>query len=335
MREKGEGISTVSGQRSEASAEQMFRREAPPVLFRIASGGDVMLGRGVEAIFLDEGPEGIFGGTAALVKSADLALLNLEGAITGDTESAAKKTYVFRFDPRVAPALKDAGFDAALIANNHAFDYGTTGFVDTMRYLGEAGLPVLGAGKNAEAAAAPFVKEGPSFLVKVFGLASFGKEMNGWDGLLFAADRETPGMLHAGKRGVELIEKQLDRNAFNIVYFHGGVEYAEHPDSETRALYTELIRAGADLVIGTHPHVEQGFEWVNGKPVFWSLGDYVFDEMDDTPGGDKGIFVVLSYAGKVLVHVDVYPVFMNGPRTIISPPEQLERFFRLTKMLAQ
>jgi len=316
------------------SANTVFRREERPVLCRIAAGGDVMLGRGAESIFLSEGAEGILGGTAKLVKEADLSLINLEGVISGRGE-AAKKTYIFRFDPRVAPALKNAGFDAVLFANNHIFDYGLTGFLDSLMHLEKAGVGIVGAGRDIHAAASPFVADGLLFPVKVFGIANYGRERTGWDGLDYAADEKTPGMLHAGKRGAELIKKQLDKNSLNIIIFHGGIEYSDQPDKATRALYTDLVKSGADLVIGTHPHVEQGFEWVEGKPVFWSLGDYVFDEMDDTPGGDKGIFIVLHYSGKTLVHLDVYPLFMNGPRTEIMPDEQLARFYKLTRELAK
>jgi len=314
--------------------KRALRIEQRPVLFRIAAGGDVMLARGAEDILFDEGPEGILGGTAALVQGADLSLINLEGSISSRGEKA-EKTYTFRFDPRAAPALKNSGFDAMLIANNHAFDFGMTGFYDTLDHLDQAGLGVLGAGRNIHAAAAPFYKNGSNLPVKVFGIASYGRERSGWDGLDFAADEQMPGILHAGRRGSELIKQQMDKGALNIVFFHGGIEYADYPDNATRSLYTDLIRSGADLVIGTHPHVEQGFEWVEGKPVFWSLGDYVFNEMDDTPGGDMGIFIVLSYLDRILVHIDIYPVFMDGPRTVISPPEQLDRFYRLTRTLAQ
>ena len=311
-----------------------FFLEQRPSLFRIAAGGDVMLARGVEDIFLYEGPAGILGGTAVLVKESDLALINLEGTITGTGEEA-RKTYTFRFDPRSASALKNAGFDAILLANNHAFDYGMDGFLDTLDSLEKAGLAVLGAGRNIGKAAMPFVTANNGLPVKVFGLASYGRERSGWDGLAFAADEQKPGILHAGRHGEELIKQQLDKNDLNIIFYHGGIEYADYPDTSTRNLYTELVRSGTDLVIGSHPHVEQGFEWIEGKPVFWSLGDYVFDEMSDTPGGDKGLFIVLSYSGKILVHIDLYPVFMDGPRTVIMPPEHLERFYRLTKSLAE
>ncbi|MDR0448729.1 MAG: CapA family protein [Treponema sp.] len=311
------------------------RIEQQPRLFRIAAGGDVMLARGVEPIIFSEGIEAVLGGTAPLVKGADLSLINLEGVVSS-RGTATKKSFTFRFDPRIASVLKNAGFDAVLMANNHSFDYGITGFLDTLDHLEQAGIAVLGAGRNIHAAAAPFAA---SFFepgsVQVFGLASYGQERTGWDGSSFAADEQTPGILHAGKRGAEMIKTRFNKNAINIVFFHGGAEYSDFPNNATRALYTDLIRSGADLVIGTHPHVEQGFEWVEGKPVFWSLGDYVFDQMNYTPGGDKGLFIVLSYLGKLLVHIDLFPLFMDGPRTKITPRENLQRFYRLTRHLAQ
>ncbi|MDR1046999.1 MAG: CapA family protein, partial [Treponema sp.] len=113
-----------------AAALTEFLRSAPketphekPSLFWIASAGDLMLGRGAGEILLREGPSGIFGETAALLAQADLALLNLEGAVTG-RGSRTEKAYNFRFDPRCASALAAAGIDAVLLANNHVFDYG-------------------------------------------------------------------------------------------------------------------------------------------------------------------------------------------------------------------
>jgi poly-gamma-glutamate synthesis protein (capsule biosynthesis protein) len=319
-----------------SSAVPAPRYEERPRFYRIAAGGDVVLERGVPDILFKEGPGAVMGGTEVLAGAADLALLNLEGAVTRRGEPA-EKTYAFRFDPAVVRVLADFGFDAVLAANNHAFDYGLTGFLDTLSHLESLGLYALGVGRDINAAAAPFVTGSEEFPVRVFGLASFGRERSGWDGLDYAADDALPGMLHAGKRGAELIRAQLAANnnrGLEIVVFHGGKEYTDYPDEDTRTLYTELVEAGADLVIGTHPHVEQGFEWVKGKPVFWSLGDYIFDDMADTPGGDKGIFIVLSFLETTLVYMDVYPLFMNGPRTVISPDTQLERFYRLTRELA-
>jgi poly-gamma-glutamate synthesis protein (capsule biosynthesis protein) len=199
-----------------------------------------------------------------------------------------------------------------------------------------ARLPALGVGRDIAAAAAPFVTEDPAVpgTVRVFGFASFPPERS-WDGASAAAGPNTPGMLHTAKGGAEELTKRLKEEAgvFNIVLAHGGIEYTDHPDPNTRAIYTGLIEAGADLIIGSHPHVEQGFEWVKGRPVFWSLGDYVFADMEDTPGGDKGLFVVLYFEGKRLVYLEPYALKMRGPRTVIAPPSQLERFYRLSREL--
>ncbi|MDR2210889.1 MAG: CapA family protein [Spirochaetaceae bacterium] len=326
---------------TEACKDRGEPYEERPRLYRIAAGGDAMLARGVEELLFAQGPEAVLGETAAFIKGADLSLINLEGAVTDRGEQAANKTYTFRFKPRTAAALKDAGIDAALIANNHAFDFGLRGFLDTLDHLKGAGIAPLGGGPDSAAAAAPFVTGEGALPVRVFGIASFGRERTGWDGLAFAADVKNPGILHAGRGGAGLIKTLMQNDpGLDIVLFHGGIEYSDYPDEETRNLYTDLIAAGADLVIGTHPHVEQGFEWVRGKPVFWSLGDYVFNEMDDTPGGDKGLFIVLWFlipsGGEKtrLVYMDPYPVFMNRERTVLLPDRQLERFYRLTKELA-
>jgi poly-gamma-glutamate synthesis protein (capsule biosynthesis protein) len=330
------GLVADSQEKRTAAATSLF--EDRPVLYSIAAGGDMMLARGAQEILFAEGPEGILGGTAALVKGADLALVNLEGTIS-DRGEELKKTYTFRFDPKVVPALKNAGFDAVLLANNHALDFGLTGFFDSLSYMEKAGLHALGVGRDIAAASAPFVTGGPAGpgTARVFGFASFPPERS-WDGTSAAAGPGVPGMLHAAAYGgTEELTRRIreDRTAFTIVLVHGGVEYADHPDPVTRAIYTELIEAGADLIIGSHPHVEQGFEWVKGKPVFWSLGDYVFADMEDTPGGDKGLFIVLYFEAGRLVYLEPYALKMQGPRTLIAPPSQLERFYRLTKECAE
>jgi poly-gamma-glutamate synthesis protein (capsule biosynthesis protein) len=83
-------------------------------------------------------------------------------------------------------------------------------------------------------------------------------------------------------------------------------------------LYTELAESGADLIIGSHPHIVQGFEWAGGKPVFWSLGNFVFAGMENTGGGDRGLLIRLGYSGKKLVYLERFPLELTGPRTEIE-----------------
>jgi poly-gamma-glutamate synthesis protein (capsule biosynthesis protein) len=316
--------------------------EDPPVLFRIVAGGDVMLGRGAGEILLGEGPSGLFGKSAALLAEADCALINLEGPISV-RGGRARKSYTFRFDPASAAGLGDAGIDAALLANNHAFDYGETAFLDTLALLTEAGVGVLGAGLNAEAAARPFIRRWSGGEARIFGIASFPRERSGWDGLSAAAGPDKPGILHAGNGGQERLkpwfasgdpaEAAGETAALDVVLFHGGQEWSFRPDGAARKLYTDLIHAGADLIIGSHPHVVQGFEWIEGKAVFWSLGNYVFGGMENTGGGEEGLLISLDYLGTRLVYLEPHALILSHNRTDLGKRENLNRFYALSREL--
>jgi poly-gamma-glutamate synthesis protein (capsule biosynthesis protein) len=315
--------------------------EGPPEILWIAAAGDLMLGRGAEAVLIREGPAGLFGDAAAPLRDADLTVLNLEGAVSSRGEPAAK-TYTFRFSPASAAALGGAGIDLVLLANNHAFDWGAAAFADTLLHLEQAGVGVAGAGRDEEAAARPFTLRKGDTLVRAFGLASFSREASGWDGLYAAAGPDRPGMLHAGRGGGEKLAPRLDAGGearspaiLDLVLFHGGQEWSAEPDGPTRRLYTGLIRAGADLVIGSHPHIVQGFEWIEGKPVFWSLGNCVFAGMENTGGGDEGLLIRLGYWGKRLLYLEAYPLSLSGPRTDIAPREKLEVFYRRSRELRE
>jgi poly-gamma-glutamate synthesis protein (capsule biosynthesis protein) len=336
----------------EASLRSLPMRliEEKPHITWIASGGDLMLDRGAQDILFEEGPEAVFGETAEFLLSAELALVNLEGPVSSRGQKVTK-SFNFRFAPRAAAALKDAGIDAVLQANNHAFDYGSGAFLDSLSHLAEAGIGVLGAGLNDAEAARPWVYTANGLTCRVFGLASFPRERNGWDGLTAAAAPDKAGMLHAGKGGRELLKTHFVKDdggdsetgegspespepSLDIVLFHGGIEWSTRPDEPTRELYTDLIRAGADLVIGSHPHIVQGFEWIEGKPVFWSLGNYVFGGMENTDGGEEGLFIRLGYWGSRLVYIRPYALQLSHTRTKTAPDEMLATFYRRSRSLS-
>jgi poly-gamma-glutamate synthesis protein (capsule biosynthesis protein) len=330
------------------AAPELF--EETPALFYLAAGGDVMLGRGAGEILRKEGPSGIFGGSAALLAKADCALVNLEGPISGRGEKV-RKDYNFRFDHAAAAGLYGAGIDAVLLANNPAFDYGAAAFLDTLALLADAGIGVLGAGLNAEAAARPFLLRRPGGEVRIFGVASFPRERIGWDVLAAAAGPDKPGILHTGGGGQELLKpwftpddpaeaagpdagnRKTDASILDIVLFHGGQEWSFRPDGATRQLYTDLIRAGADLIIGSHPHVVQGFEWIGEKAVFWSLGNYVFGGMEHTGGGEEGLLISLGYLGTRLIYLEPHALILSHNRTDLGKMENLSRFYALSREL--
>ncbi|MCL2721390.1 MAG: CapA family protein [Treponema sp.] len=318
---------------------QEFLKQIPKPLIQpmpqpiwIASGGDMMLERGATELLLQEGPESIFGATAQLLKSSDVSIVNLEGPISLLGERA-RKTYTFRFIPEVAPALRDTGINVVLHANNHTFDYGEEAFLDSLINLSRAGIGFVGAGVDIEAASDPFIFSKGNQTVQVFGLASFPREMNGWDGVSAAAGIDRAGMLHVGRGGREMLKQKFSPDSINVVVFHGGTEWSLKPDDATRELYTDLIASGADLIIGTHPHIVQGFEWVNGKPVFWSLGNYVFGGMGHIEGGAYGLFIHLAFYQGKLLYMEPYPLFLNNIRTEVTPAENLNLFYARSREL--
>ncbi|MFP3043445.1 CapA family protein [Treponema primitia] len=306
--------------------------ETRPRLFWLAAAGDLMLGRGAGDILLREGPGGIFGETAGPLMTADLSIVNLEGAVSS-RGSRVEKTYNFRFPPLMAGALQQAGIDAVLLANNHIYDFGPDAFLDTLSHMEAAGIGILGAGRNLEAAASPFVFSRTDWdgvklpPVHVFGIASYPREASGWDGLSIAAGENKPGILHAGRGGTDKLKEGFSAEALDMVFFHGGSEWTTAPDTRTRGIYTDLIKAGADIIIGSHPHIVQGFEWIEGKPVFWSLGNFVFAGMENTGGGDEGLFLQLGFLEKRLVYIEPFPLTLSGPQTKIAPMEELKTFY--------
>jgi poly-gamma-glutamate capsule biosynthesis protein CapA/YwtB (metallophosphatase superfamily) len=307
-------------------------RNAPSIVW-ICAAGDLMLGRGAGDILIREGAQGIFGKTADYFKRSDLNMLNLEGAVSG-SGARVLKSYNFRFDPQTIPPLKAAGIHAALVANNHAFDFGETAFLDTLKHLEENRIAALGAGRDINAAAAPFIFTKGDLEIRVFGFASFPTESSGWNGAMVSASEKKVGMLF-GRAGAERLKQNFVKKdgVLNVLFFHGGNEWTWEPDANTRSLYREMARSGADLIIGTHPHTVQGFEWLEGKPVFWSLGNYVFSGMDGTDGGEEGLLIRLGYAGKTLVYFEPVPVQLKGPRSGLGPARQLKDFFILSREL--
>jgi len=316
-----------------AQSPKPLVHNAPSIVW-ICAAGDLMLDRGSGGILIDEGARGILGKTADYFIKSDINIVNLEGAVS-DRGVKTFKSYNFRFNPQVVPPLKAAGINAVLLANNHIFDYGEIAFLDTLEVLEKNEIAILGAGRDIAAAASPFVFTTEQLEVRVFGIASFPRERTGWDGASVSATEERAGMLFASNKSVETLKNNFTQkeNVLNVLLFHGGHEWTWKPEPGARRLYSELAHNGADLLIGSHPHTVQGFEWIDGKLIFWSLGNYVFAGMRDMYGGEEGLLIRLGYMGKTLIYFEPVPVRLNGPRSDIGSPDQLKRFYALSREL--
>jgi len=316
----------------------------------ISAAGDLMLDNKCAAILFKDGPAAVFGGTAEMLLSSDIAMVNLEGVVS-NLGVKIDKSFTFRLHPDIAPALKSAGIDVVLQANNHVFDYGREAFLDSLSRVAKAGIGVVGAGIDINAASEPFFFKSGDETFRIFGLASFYREWNGWDGAaVAAAGPGRAGMLHTRMGGggqTKLKTKVLpdsgvspngsraDKLTLDIILFHGGTEWSIEPDVFNRRIFTELLAAGADVIIGSHPHKVQGFEWVLGKPVFWSLGNYVFGGEDNNIGDEEGLFIRLGFWQGKLLYLEPFALTLGHTRSDIAPPEMLDIFYDRSRQLRQ
>jgi poly-gamma-glutamate synthesis protein (capsule biosynthesis protein) len=256
--------------------------------------GDIMLARGVANsvkknfndnfdTFLETIPE---------IAAADIAFANLEGPISARGKNVGSR-FSFRFEPRVAPALKNVGFDIFSVANNHAGDWTLTAFKDTLTYLKEVGIKTAGGGQTRTEAITPSIIEKNGVKFGFIGFTDVGPNglaaTDTHAGLLLASDPDFTEIIKNAKAQVDIL----------IVSFHWGVEYKEHTDRQTLLAHT-AIDAGADLVVGHHPHVEQVTEEYKNKLIIYSLGNFIFDQYfsPDTMHG-LAVSVIINKDGMV------------------------------------
>ena len=219
---------------------------------------------------------------AALLSSHDVRIGNLE-CVVATTGTAEEKPYTFRADPRTLPVLK-RHFDAVSLANNHSGDFGKAAFAEQLALMDTAGLPYFGGGRDATAAHAPWIVERNGVRIALLGYVEFKPRS-------FEADASRPGVAWSGEDD-DVIEdiiaaRRVHRADIVIPFMHWGWEDEPDPSPRLRAFARRMIDAGADLVVGGHPHVTQGAEYYRGKPIIYSLGNFLFNGFD-TPATTTG-----------------------------------------------
>jgi hypothetical protein len=290
----------------------------------IGAVGDIMPARGVDALLAKTGGlEKVFGDTLPVLGSCGLLLGNLEGTATR-RGTRATKSFTFRFDPDALSRLAEAGFTYLSLANNHSFDFGEAGFLDTLDALAGAGIGTSGAGANEEQARAVLETRVDGTAVRILSFGAYPVDRMGFDGRRTArAAGGKAGILWLDEQSVASAARQFGPDTFDIVMVHGGEEWTRAPTARQRALCLQLVEAGADLVTGTHPHVLQPLEAVDGRLIAWSLGNFLCPGMDGTPGGeDSAILRVGVYRGAVR-YVQMVPIRLEGTSVRLAAPSQV------------
>lgn len=242
---------------------------------RIVFGGDVMLDGGPgHAVIHGKDP---FESVASVLRQADFAVCNLECVLARGGHQVLKP-YTFRGPKQAVPLLKQH-FDAVCLANNHTGDFGPEAFVNQLKLLDDARLPYFGGGRDSREARRPLILERNGLRLALLGRNSFPPQS-------FAAGEKQPGVAWLNEDElVADVRAALERDHADVVipFLHWGREMMPEPAEWQRRLARRLIDAGAAAVIGGHPHVTQTTEVYRGRPIVYSLGNFVFDYFPEDP----------------------------------------------------
>jgi poly-gamma-glutamate capsule biosynthesis protein CapA/YwtB (metallophosphatase superfamily) len=274
--------------------------------------GDIMLARRVGARIRAAGDFAYpFRATAARLAAADLTVGNLESSLSR-AGAPRQGNDSFGADPGVRAGLALAGFDVLDLANNHLGDYGPTALVQTVRQLRTAGFSTVGAGANRAEARQPAVETRNGVRFGFVAFNAIGETPTAGPATPGAVSLRMPprtGPLDAADLAALTAQVRALRPAVDVlaVLPHWGQQYTDRPVPAQRTVARALLDAGADLVLGGHPHWVQGLELHGGKLIAYSLGNFVFD-MDFSRRTQEGLALELVFRGPRLVAVEPVPV---------------------------
>ena len=279
--------------------------------------GDVMFARNMAGVLsTDTSP---FAGVANVTSNVDLLIINFENAAT-NSENAVKGDVPLKCSPDYVPLAKANNNTIAATANNHVCDYGIDGMRDTIKYLNDAGIITLGAGENESDAHKAVTTDVNGRNITVLNYMDSNNFAEYSYDVLPYANGSSPGYsaYDSADAKKQISDARGNGSDFIIVYMHYGNEYSMSPNEDQEKISHELIDYGADVVIGAHPHVPQGIEMYNGKPICYSLGNFMFDLGTESTLRDYMVQIDLVNDTGVLT---VYPVNLIGYLPYLMSPE--------------
>lgn len=239
--------------------------------------GDIMMSGNVEKTLLANSYDYPYKHVSSLFLQDDITIANLETPITETGVAAQNKAYVYKSSPLAVPAMKNAGIDVVNLANNHSMDQGVPGLLDTFDALDKNRIEYVGAGKDASRAYSPVLIEKNGIKIAILGFSRVIPETSWYAG------NSQPGMAasYDPALAVKAIQDANNQADLVVVIAHWGKERSDYPVDHQKELSRAYIDAGADLIVGGHPHVLQGFERYNDKWIAYSLGNFIFTRSNE------------------------------------------------------
>ena len=247
------------------------------------------------------------------IRSCDLGITNLECAATAGGEAIKKCGPNLKCDPAVLPALVKSGFQLFALANNHSRDWGDAAFLETMENVEKAGGSYVGGGRDLEDSCKPFRTEINGIKITVF-----NSSMHTW----CSATLDNPGAtpLRPAYLTAQIAAEKANAD-FILVVIHDGKEHVPFPSARIRDNYRSFIEAGANAVIGHHPHIAQGYELYKGGFIAYSLGNFLFPPRVKNSAPSfwyKGYSVKLSIAPGKVSSFEIIPHFYDEENSCLK-----------------
>lgn len=272
--------------------------------------------------FLNRGgaiENGISEALLSRMQSMDIMMLNNEFPYTERGTALEEKTYTFRADRKMVNYLTDMGVDIVSLANNHIYDFGETGLLDTLDTLKEAGIPYVGAGRNINEAAAPVYFIVGDIKIAIVSATQIERLENPDTK---GATENNPGVFRClnPQRLYEVVAEADENSDFVVVYIHWGTENVVEPDWAQLDQAPKLAEAGADLIVGDHPHCLQGFQYYGDVPVIYSIGNFWFNSRTmDT------CMLQVDISANGIEELRFVPAIQKNCRTDLAYGEEKER----------
>ena len=264
-----------------------------------------------------------------IMRGSDVFMINNEFPYTNRGIPLANKAFTFRADPANVQLLDEMGVDIVSLANNHASDYGEISLLDTLDTLNEAGIPYVGAGRNSEEASKVVFYEKDGLKIGIVS-ATEVERLASPD--TKGATENSPGTFRCFQNDAleDVIRDAKTKCDFLIVYVHWGTESTDELDWSQPGQAVDFTAAGADVIIGAHPHVLQEIAYVNDVPVFYSLGNYWFNSKTQ-----DSCLVTLEIGSEGLVSAKFIPCRTEGSKTYLATDAEAERILNYMRELSE
>ena len=286
--------------------------------------GDVMLDRGVANRIKLNGQDYPYEKIRKILSNSDYAMCNFESPSADDSVGhQMNKPYSFNTNHLYVKSLGESGFNLANLANNHSIDRGKAGLTETVNNLEQNNIVTIGAGNNQNEAFHPAILEKDGITIAVFGYLGFMPED------ITYSETEPFAAYGNFDKFCENIKRYKEKVNFAIVTFHWGKEDNQYPNSKQSEMAHKAIEAGADLVIGHHPHVLQSIEIYNNKIILYSLGNFIFD--NNTGKRSESAIFSCDFNKNAITNYKLIPVRIENSRPVLADSKLSKAIFNKIK----